>query len=207
MPALEVLYTRETPQTTRRANLQAFRESDLEMAEEITMTARRFTFSALALAALGGCAIVPTEPAPYPYPYPYASAPAPATVWIESPAPVYQVVPPSPYVGGIWIEGTWVQDRGRRVWQPGRWTPPGHEHRNPPPRYRDPPPREGRPWPVPRPGFDDRGRPPGRGGDDRGIAPAWGTPGGAPPAPVAREPREPRGEHRMRIPRQPETAP
>lgn len=172
---------------------------------------------ALGVAALSGCAITPLGE-PYPYPYgpeaygqPYYGQPA-TTVWVEPPPPVYRVVPPSPYVGGLWIEGTWIHDHGRRVWHPGRWVPPGHGHRGPPPHFHDrrpphlderPPAHGGRPGQ--RPGWDDRrGPPPDRGVGERGIAPAWGTP--VPPPHGARGPRG-GGEHRMRIPRQPETPP
>ena len=54
--------------------------------------------------------------------------------------PIYQPVPPgiyptAPYTGGVsvapgagyfWLDGLWLLNGGRRVWQPGRW-----EHRHP----------------------------------------------------------------------------
>lgn len=94
-------------------------------------------FLAGSAAVLSGCVVAPTSPD-------YRYAPAAEPVWVDAhpapryevvppspyyPAPRYEVVPPSPYVGGIWINGTWSDDRGRRYWTPGRWTPPSQHHR------------------------------------------------------------------------------
>jgi len=72
--------------------------------------------------ALSACAVAPLAPSyGYGYGYGYDAGPA----WVE-PAPYsyYQAVPVSPYVGGVWIDGSWTEVRGRREWQPGHWVAP-----------------------------------------------------------------------------------
>lgn len=96
-----------------------------------TMKSRALILLVPAALALSACAVVPGNPS-YGYGYGYDAGPA----WVE-PAPYYyQTVPPSPYVGGIWIEGSWNDEHGRREWRPGHWVPPhpGDVHGRPPHR-------------------------------------------------------------------------
>ena len=122
---------------------------------------------------LSGCAVAPASPSyGYSYGYGYDDAPYGGPVWVQGAVPYYEAVPASPYVGGIWIGGSWSDDHGRREWRPGHWAPPrgGHEHARPPYRrdVRDPGDHRVYRPPVSRPGVDDDRR--GRGRGDGGWA-------------------------------------
>jgi hypothetical protein len=48
------------------------------------------------------------------------------SVYIGTPPPPirYEVAPPMPQVGYVWMPGYWSPYRGRYVWAPGRWSRP-----------------------------------------------------------------------------------
>lgn len=56
---------------------------------------------------------------------------------VAPPTPIYEVIPPVPFMGAVWITGFWFWEGGRHVWraghyergQPGRiWVPHQWEH-------------------------------------------------------------------------------
>lgn len=69
---------------------------------------------------MSACVVVPRPYSDYPSSGVYADAPAPA--------PRYEVVPVAPFLGAIWIAGSWTRYGGRHVWTPGRWAHPHHHH-------------------------------------------------------------------------------
>jgi hypothetical protein len=80
--------------------------------------------------------------------------------WVGAvPIDRYEVVPPSPYVGGVWIGGAWIDEGGHRGWRPGRWAPP-HDGYHRAPRYRDGRGHDPRSYPDPRGYHDPRATPP-----------------------------------------------
>jgi len=127
--------------------------------------------------ALTGCAVAPVAPS-YGYGYGYGGGPAwvePAPyyqgggpAWVEPP-PYYQPMPVSPYVGGIWIEGSWTDVHGRREWRPGHWSPPhSGDVRGQPPHRGDGRYAGGQGHRPPRADIGDRGD--GRRGGGSGFA-------------------------------------
>ncbi|WP_326534443.1 hypothetical protein [Pseudorhodoferax sp.] len=85
---------------------------------------RRLWPALLLTGALGGCVI-----APYGYGQggydPYGGGPL---IEQPPPPPQYEVAPPSPGIGYVWIGGHWGFNLGRHVWIGGRWAlpPAGH---------------------------------------------------------------------------------
>ncbi len=96
-----------------------------------------------AVVSLSACIIAPPHPRailrdlppPYPPPLPGVSqAPAqnyPGEVMAEVSPPQerYEVVPPLPFLGAIWIRGYWGWYSGRHVWVGGHYVRPVHGHR------------------------------------------------------------------------------
>ena len=74
-------------------------------------------------AALAGCVVAPMPGAVYADP---GGAPTQTTVYapVAPPAPYYEVQPPLPYPGAIWIGGYWNWSGHRHVWVPGRYERP-----------------------------------------------------------------------------------
>ncbi len=69
----------------------------------------------LLVAALSGCVVAP----PVYRSQPYGAYPV---------APYTGVVGVAPGPGYFWIDGGWLFEGGRRVWQPGRWQHGSHGH-------------------------------------------------------------------------------
>ncbi|WP_263368002.1 hypothetical protein [Edaphobacter bradus] len=49
------------------------------------------------------------------------------TIGTPPPPIQYEVAPPPPQVGYVWIGGYWTPNDGRYVWYPGRWVRPPYE--------------------------------------------------------------------------------
>lgn len=64
------------------------------------------------LAVLSGCVVAPA-------PVPVAASDVYTTV--APPVTQYEVVPPVPYAGAVWVGGYWNWTGGRHVWVPGHY--------------------------------------------------------------------------------------
>lgn len=77
------------------------------------MKRKLISLTFLLAAALSGCVVAPPM-----------YRPAPSGTYFNAPHAGGVVV--SPGAGYFWIDGLWLLNGGRRVWQPGRWESQHH---------------------------------------------------------------------------------